>query len=535
MKAGVSVERLRVEKANKRLVLARKMVHSFHRMSKSLEGNGKGNGDRSNGLLQRPRKQATQPSPEPSAVESEKNKVAVQMHNGVTLHGAPVHIERHHIAFEVFNPAAIPQLSEALDKFIIVLQGRTVYSGRAVISHVVDAGAKMVCEATLDEMHWTDLNQILASQKDGQVMREFKSFLKDWQKFYKVLPEFKIVIADMQTLFTDLRLWLERVELGIQSLPVKERKEFQQKVTKEAGELFVPAFDELHEKLEAISGKIDEDLRPAHRIFAQRQLHPLILCSPFAHRACEKPLGYAGDYEIVNMIALNPYQGETLFAKIVNLWFLSQWPSKAHRNRLSYLKERLEKETCRASAGGRKARIFNFACGPAIEVQRYLADFQFPERAELTLADFNQETLNYAAKAVGTIKERLSLETVIRFQKKSVYQILKENQTRLGEKQEYDFVYCAGLFDYLPDITCRQLMEIFYGWLAPDGLLVVTNVVDNKPFRHMLEFVLDWYLIYRDAEQSTAIIPEPIPDDARAIKMDPTGVNLFIEVRKPRE
>ena len=124
------------------------------------------------------------------------------MHNGVTLHGAPVHIERHHIAFEVFNPAAIPQLSEALDKFIIVLQGRTVYSGRAVISHVVDAGAKMVCEATLDEMHWTDLNQ---------VMREFKSFLKDWQKFYKVLPEFKIVIADMQTLFTDLRLWLERV------------------------------------------------------------------------------------------------------------------------------------------------------------------------------------------------------------------------------------------------------------------------------------------------------------------------------------
>ncbi len=268
-------------------------------------------------------------------------------------------------------------------------------------------------------------------------------------------------------------------------------------VAKEAGALFVPTFDALHEKLEAISRTINEDLRPAHRLFAQRQLHPLMLCSPFGHRAHSKPLGYAGDYEMVNMIALNPYQGETLFAKVVNLWFLSQWPSKAHRNRLEYLKERLENETCRASVERQKARIFNFACGPAIEVQRFLADFQFSERAELTLADFNQETLDHTARAIRSIKEKLSLETVTTFQKKSVYQMLKEGHMHPGGHRHYDFVYCAGLFDYLPDTTCKQLMEIFYDSLAPGGLLAATNVVDNKPFRHMLEFVLDWHLIYR--------------------------------------
>ena len=224
-----------------------------------------------------------------------------------------------------------------------------------------------------------------------------------------------------------------------------------------------------------------------------------------------------------------------MFDKIVNLWFLSQWPSRAHRNRLLYLKERLEDETRRTLRNHQKARIYNFACGPAIEVQRFLADFQFNEEAELTLADFNQETLDHVTRAVRKIKDRLSLGTSVKFQRKSVYQILKENQTRPDTRPEYDFIYCAGLFDYLPDTTCRQLMEVFYGWLAPGGLLVVTNVMDNRPFRHMLEFVLDWYLIYRNVEQGAGVIPESIPKEARNIKIDSTGVNIFIEVRKPLE
>ena len=81
---------------------------------------------------------------------------------------------------------------------------------------------------------------------------------------------------------------------------------------------------------------------------------------------------------------------------------------------------------------------------------------------------------------------------------------------------------------------CRQLMEIFYDWLAPDGLLAATNVDCDKPFRHMLEFVLDWHLIYRDVEGCKSLIPECIPDDARRVMKDQTGVNIFIEARKPR-
>jgi extracellular factor (EF) 3-hydroxypalmitic acid methyl ester biosynthesis protein len=49
----------------------------------------------------------------------------------------------------------------------------------------------------------------------------------------------------------------------------------------------------------------------------------------------------------------------------------------------------------------------------------------------------------------------------------------------------------------------------------------------------MLEFVLDWHLIYRDAKRTATLIPERVPADARRVTKDSTGVNVFVEVRKP--
>ena len=98
---------------------------------------------------------------------------------------------------------------------------------------------------------------------------------------------------------------------------------------------------------------------------------------------------------------------------------------------------------------------------------------------------------------------------------------------------KYDFIYCAGLFDYLPDRTCKQLSSIFYDWLLPNGLLVVTNVYNSKPFRHMLEFILDWHLIYRDKKKGELLAPQNASAEQVRVINDETGVNLFIEVRKP--
>src|SRR5438876_8063021 len=124
----------------------------------------------------------------------------------------------------------------------------------------------------------------------------------------------------------------------------------------------------------------------------RRHLHPLVLCAPFPHRTFYKPLGYAGDYEMVNMIARDGHDGGSLYAKIVNCWFLKQAPSEAHRNRLRYLENKLLEETLRVIRAERQPRICNLACGPAVEVQRFLGEQTISDQAHFTLIDFNDET-----------------------------------------------------------------------------------------------------------------------------------------------
>jgi extracellular factor (EF) 3-hydroxypalmitic acid methyl ester biosynthesis protein len=507
-------------------------------MNQISHGNGNGNGNGAKGLLEQPKKQAAQPSAGASAAEARKSRVTFQTRDGLKLHGTPARVTRHQAVFELYHPAAVPRFSEALDQFQITLQGRTVYSGRAVVRNVVDAGTKIVCEATLDEAQWTDLNLVLALQKDGQIAREFKSFLKDWQKFYKVSPEFKIVIADMQTFLQDLRFWLERVELGMQALPVNEQKVFEQEVMKKVGALFVPAFDALHERLEAISRTIDEDLHPAHRIFAQRQLHPLMLCSPFARRAYEKPLGYAGDYEVMNMIYRNTFEGKSLYAKIVHFWFIKQWAAESVRNRIAYMKRKLLGESTRAVGKKHNVRILNLGCGPAREVQDFLSECRLANHAEFYLVDFDAETVNYVTSKLAEIKTRDKRTPTIQVLRKSVTQLLREASLPLPNSLggNFDLIYSGGLFDYLSDQICKRLVSLFYEWLALDGLLVVANMNNqHKPFHHMVEYLLDWNLIYRDASDMAAFAPENAEPDGCKVFVEPAAVNLFLEVRKLEE
>jgi extracellular factor (EF) 3-hydroxypalmitic acid methyl ester biosynthesis protein len=437
---------------------------------------------------------------------------------------------KHQVVLEIYDPQMILGLSEVLSEVKIVIDGRTVYSGRAVIQSMVNTGTTMLCEVTLDE---GSLDISYFESFHGETASRYENFLRQWQTVYKVLPEFKVVTADMQTFLMDLRLWLDQVEAHLQSLPAAERFEAERHSLTELGQRVIPAFDALHERLEHLSDNIDEELRPVHQNFSKRQLHPLVLCSPFAYRTYQKPLGYAGDYEMVNMIVRDPFEGNSLYAKMMNFWFLSQWPSKAHRNRIAYLNERLIHETARGLHQERPTRIFNLGCGPAREVQLFLEN-KISEHAQFTLCDFNEETIQYTTGVLNDLKKRFNRRTAIQINKKAVQHILRDAIKSGGKPaQNYDYVYCAGLFDYLPDYVCKQLMEIFYSWLSPGGLLVATNVDDCKPFRNMLEFVLDWNLIYRDQKHGATLIPAHADRELCSVKKDVSEVNVFIEVRKP--
>lgn len=498
------------------------------------------NDNGANGAPSQVKKKAvvSRPPANPPAAGGKANQITFQTHEGLELRGIPMRLTRHLAVFELYNPGAVPRLSEALEKFTVNFQERVIYSGRAIVRNALDAGNKVVCEATLNESEWLDVDPSELEKSNGRVADQFKAFLGEWQKNYLVLPEFKVVAADMQTFFHDLRLWLEQVELGMQSIRPPARAQLEANMLENLTRPVVQAIDALVDRFESIVTRIPPGHHPVFQAHLRRQLHPYLLASPFANRAFTKPLGYAGDYQMVDMMLRRPEEGQDLFSKIINIWLLGQTPAQAHRNRVSHLKKRLMEETLRAKFSNQRLQVFNLGCGPAGEIQDFAKTQDLSQLVDFTLVDFNSETLDFLRHKLSTLGSG-KRSASFRMLQKSVYHILKDGGKGLlpATGGKYDYIYCAGLFDYLSDSVCKQIMNIFYQMLAPGGLLLATNASDalnaSRPFRYSMEYMLDWHLIYRNKAQFAAVAPDLAGEDEVTLSAEATGANLFLEVRKP--
>jgi extracellular factor (EF) 3-hydroxypalmitic acid methyl ester biosynthesis protein len=386
------------------------------------------------------------------------------------------------------------------------------------------------------EESWLDVDLFTSIHHKDKLQHEFTEFLKEWEKVQKVNDTLKVVIADMQTFMMDMRRWLEQVEMGIRSDPSGDRLQTERDVIMQLKGPILPTVNSLFERFEENSASIPLELQSLHRSYSRRQLHPIVLCSPFVYRTFQKPLGYAGDYEMVNMMLRDPLEGSSLFAKIVNLWFVNAPPCEAHRNRIKHLTQKLNEETQRAIREKRTLRVLDMACGPAKEVQNFFIQDDLCEKADFTLYDFNDETLEYTGKILNELKRLHHRGTPVNMVKKSVNHILKETfkMNVSNPEKEFDFIYCAGLFDYLEDRICKKMMDYFYGILAPGGLLLATNVTPTNPIINIMESLVEWHLIYRDHAQMATLKPEAAPSGTCEIKTESTGINIFLEVRKPK-
>lgn len=450
--------------------------------------------------------------------------------------GRVVRVSRFATVFELYNPAGEIRLSEALQNFRIFVASENLYSGRAVVRSLIHTGpAVIVCEVTLEAGDWIGIDYRVTGQSQFSVRAEYENFLREWQKLYLVHSEYKLVLADMETYFAEFSHWLNRMELsghgaaGKGIAPSRDRH-----IVRELADAAVATLTALFERFERAASGVRRELIPAHRILAMRQLHPLLLCSPFFNRCYVKPLGYAGDYEMINMMMRDPCEGDSLFAKVMNHWFLSQPPVRAHRNRIDLLTGYIVQMARRKMDQDRAPRVLSLGCGPAHEIQRFLAEQ--PSNAEFTLLDFNEETLQHVRSVMESLRAKLSREAQFHYLKKSVHQMLKEASKAVEavRNPNYDFIYCAGLFDYLSDPVCRRLMDLMYEWLRPGGLLVATNVHKGNPSIGWMELLVDWHLIYRDSQQMAALAPKASSPDECRVVVEETGVNVFLEVSRPK-
>ena len=80
---------------------------------------------------------------------------------------------------------------------------------------------------------------------------------------------------------------------------------------------------------------------------------------------------------------------------------------------------------------------------------------------------------------------------------------------------EYDLIVSAGLFDYLDESLAAGLLELLADHLRPGGAVVITNYADSAIGRYLMDWIVDWQLVYRNEADMQAIFPK--------------GVDVYIE------
>lgn len=445
---------------------------------------------------------------------------------GISARGTLLKISQNHIVFETYNPYSIVQLSEVLNSVSICRFSETVYVGKAVVSNLINTGLLLIVSATLVDP-WLEK---VKSSNLFNVEKEADKFVSEWNQLSgNVLPEYQLAVNKMRSFLTDTSRWVRQFDVF-----KLDKLEQDQELIDKISQPLTSKLTELLLKFEAEAKKIDPSQIGVCKRFAQQELHPLIMQSPFAHRTFSKPLGYAGDYEMVNMMLRNPYEGETAYAKLFNSFLLIAGPAEAHRNRIDILLDKIRRTAFKAASENRRAQIFNFACGPAAEIQRFIELESISENCDFVLLDFSKETLEYTKERLEESKKKSGHEKVnIRLIHKSVNEVLR-NAIGLRDSEsemlkDFDLIYCAGLFDYLSDKICAKLLGLFFSQLRPNGDLLATNVHSDNPVKALMEHLLEWYLIYRDEAGFSPLIKA----EEKRIYTDKTGFNIFLEARKP--
>ncbi len=140
------------------------------------------------------------------------------------------------------------------------------------------------------------------------------------------------------------------------------------------------------------------------------------------------------------------------------------------------------------------ARVACVGSGPAVELREVAQSLQCsPVSLQITLIDMDQQALDHAVAGLSAWLERCDLQPV------------RANLARLeraGPLQQLtgcvDYLYCPGFFDYLDDLAAQQMLCLLADWLAPGGEMTVYNFAPTNTSRGYMEWIGNWYLIYRD-------------------------------------
>ena len=345
-----------------------------------------------------------------------------------------------------------------------------------------------------------------------------------------ILPEFQQLSTEILHLFRSYKDILETFEARLTATG-RERERLLLDALIACEDRIVPQWKELWYRGNDILAPVwsDPAMLARHKRYAERVLTPDFMPGAVMKRCYEKPLGYPGDFRIMNYVYEWQRVGDTPYEKLLHRIGIETGACVGTRLRMT---QKLIAERIAASAGDTPLNIANLGCGSAYEVYDYLKIDHLPSPVNFTLIDQDDRALNHAYEHAYPEVVRHAGRAKVQCLQASFAQLLKAGAL-FKSLPPQDVIYSLGLYDYLSARRARALTHDLYAQVKPGGQLILANVKKGREACEWpLEFVTDWSLVYRTESDMLALI-DGLDIANVTVEVDSTKCIYLMVVDKP--
>jgi hypothetical protein len=240
------------------------------------------------------------------------------------------------------------------------------------------------------------------------------------------------------------------------------------------------------------------------------------------HHAYLKPLGYPGDYQLLDIIYdggafPDSSQCTTATGAILDEWVTSTTLPRGLHSRKNALRVWLENAV--GVEGDRPVRVASIAAGGARELRELPPAVL--RRMDITLIDLDPRSLAFAERALMTKAPDVSVRTIMA-------NVITGDGLEQLHASTYDIIYSFGLFDYIKDDRLLAVAGRFVPRLTPYGRFLFCL----KDVRHydawFYEFFFDWKFVPRTVLDAPILAEKMGLSVEQSLIMESRAIGVFV-------
>lgn len=279
--------------------------------------------------------------------------------------------------------------------------------------------------------------------------------------------------------------------------------------------------------------------------------------SRFAWRSLIKPRGYAGDFEMIQMMYDRTAADDgnmSFIGSCIDETLLGSIPVRSVRKRCKFIREMIWHRLKADETIAKIPNIMSIGCGPCRELLEVMEQYSTTTSSQSSSPvtrffglDIDQEALDHTEKKISQLPQDKIQNFEVVLHRTNVLRVVQSHATDMSLRPQdaelleplrgdLDIVYSLGLIDYFGDDEVVALLDWIYDLLRPDGgTAVIGNFSPNNPLRGWMDFVLDWRLMYRTEDELLNLCRRSkcgAGCEFSVNSVDDEGVQLFLTIHR---